>query len=1025
MRKFLLIVLSLILSFMFIACKEGGGGEDQKEDLTKVNEVIELINNIEEPITLNHKSIFDNIDRLYNDLGREKQSKVTNYDKFLLYKEELNKLVEQDKVAKDALNVDNAINALKETAKLTLADKANVEDARSKYEALSAEAKKLVTKLDKLVEAENRIALLEKCKTFQDRIDIINVDNITINDKELVNGLYNEYNALTDEEKDNINISKLTLALEKISDAEVIEGYKEKAQAVIDLIDGLPSVDNLTLSYKSSVTSARNRFKSLASQVKPYVTNLAKLEALEAKITELEKIKNDTEKATAVDDQIKALPSVSNLVLDDASKVNACVNAYNALTADQKALVKNYATLTACVDKIAELNANKDYVVTYYLNGGTLPGASGGSERVDIATISTQYYSTGYWDHYETDVIVFKSSLIGTSDLYTSAWKVGFSYNSAKGLYVVDQIINNSTALSTTTKAASEYFIFVNASNANSYYDICNIELGMYIEANGSFPTSATSSASITLKAYKQTESSITAKQTFKGINTLGIPTKSGYDFLGWYDNASFSGNKITTVSDAITLYASWTVNKGDITTDTILNCVSDVVNSDTIDILLASNDEATFTWSSSNSNLYKISNGVGKAVKQYQTHQTQSVTVTCNIKFKSGTSKSVSKTITIGPVKYDTMPSTPIATYFATSAASSYKKYNQKYLSTGKLFSQDQKDALDIVYYAFIEINADGTCKLYTTSYVDEITELKNYNVRIVASISGTSTTTSQYFTDLTADTTKCAAFAKNLMDLCDQYRFDGLDIDWESTSGCYVKAAGMNNLCKALKEEMTKRQASGGSPYLMTAAIPASSWGLGADRYDFKTLNNYLDYINIMSYDANKSDVCSHLCPLYSSSKDNGYGFGGVYGVNQISAKGFDKNKLIVGCAGYGKAYQITSTSVTNNGLGCSGKLIKIPAVQAYGSYDSGTLYGGAINALIATGKYVKYDEYVGSNHVGSYLYNAEDKIFVTYDSSDSIRYKYEYATKNNVGLMCWAYTEDTADNYINTIANLKKGN
>lgn len=56
-----------------------------------------------------------------------------------------------------------------------------------------------------------------------------------------------------------------------------------------------------------------------------------------------------------------------------------------------------------------------------------------------------------------------------------------------------------------------------------------------------------------------------------------------------------------------------------------------------------------------------------------------------------------------------------------------------------------------------------------------------------------------------------------------------------------------------KELRAEMTKRQAENGTPYFLSAAVPASTWGTASDRFDFKTLNNYVDYINLMSYDLN----------------------------------------------------------------------------------------------------------------------------------------------------------------------------
>ena len=65
-------------------------------------------------------------------------------------------------------------------------------------------------------------------------------------------------------------------------------------------------------------------------------------------------------------------------------------------------------------------------------------------------------------------------------------------------------------------------------------------------------------------------------------------------------------------------------------------------------------------------------------------------------------------------------------------------------------------------------------------------------------------------------------------------------------------------------------------------------------------------------------------------------------------------------------------------------------------------------------------KYIEYNSKNQIaGSYLYNATNKIFVSYESEEVILAKYQFAKQyTGMGIMCWAYTEDTADRYVNTI-------
>ena len=304
----------------------------------------------------------------------------------------------------------------------------------------------------------------------------------------------------------------------------------------------------------------------------------------------------------------------------------------------------------------------------------------------------------------------------------------------------------------------------------------------------------------------------------------------------------------------------------------------------------------------------------------------------------------------------------------------------------------------------------------------MEEVRELRNHNVRIIGCVNGVGSETSQAFKTITASSSLRAKFVNNLMNLVEQYNLDGLDLDWEAVSESLTPVASQYNLlCEELRNEMNKRQDEGGTPYLLTMAVPASSYGTAEDRFDFKTLNKYLDYINIMSYDLNNSAKATHLSPLYTSSYDNGYGFSAAYGVSIISAYGFDKNKLIIGCAGYGKAYKVTSSGGAYPALGTSGTLTKISGYD--GSFASGTVYGSVINQLINSGKYTLYTEKTKTGLVvGSYLYSSTDKIFITFDSKEAVMAKYEYAYENGLGMMCWAYTEDTSDTVINAIYEAK---
>ncbi len=962
-KKIISFIAICFLSLILISCNKNNQVDENKE---KIDEVIVAINQLptESELALNDESKVKNARTLYDSLDNDDKKKVTNLAKLEKIERKL-EILKQEEVDKEEANrVIEMIDNLPAEETLTLNDEEKILSARTAYTNLSTTQKTYVTNLPKLEELEEKIAKLK-----QDKID------------------------------------------------------KEEANRVVEMINNLPTEETLTRNDEEKILSVRTAYTNLSTTQKTYVTNLSKLEALEEKLESLKQEASDREQANQVVTLIENLPSAGVLTLDDETAVLEARQSYDLLTAMQKKYVTNLAKLEALEEKLIELHhpESTEYEITFYLNGGKLENVEYETEPVLNVTQLINYYSTGYWSNYQTEVVLFQTSLMNENDVYTSAYKLGVSYKNGK--YRIDQIIQDGVALSASTKT-SEYFIFVHPDNVTPYNLFKTLEIGDMVDFGINLPTTSTTSLHAIIKIYDatKTENKPYCKATYDKNSILPIPTKSKYTFLGYYTNEDCTGEKVTMVTSSMTLYACWEENLGGVTTENVLDCVSDIVTSNTTDHLLLENEEATFKWSSSNSNLYHINGSTATTSKRYQTHQNQYVTVTVEINYKNGETKTKSKQITIHPVLFEEFPSTPVATYFSTGAMYAYKTYNKRYASGGALFSDTTKEALDIIYYAFVTIDANGGCRLDNTSYLSDVLELKNYNVRVVASVSGTSTADSQNFRNITADSTLRATFVNNLMNLVEKYNLDGLDIDWESaSSSATVVASGMNALMKDLRAEMTTRQAANGTPYFLSCAVPASSWGTASDRFDFVTLDKYVDYINIMSYDMNKTNVTTHLSPLNISSYDKGYGFGAVYGAKRLLSLGFPQSKQIIGCAGYGKAYKVTGTvdsSSTYPALGISGTLTKIEGID--GSFASGTLFGNAISALLSTGKYTQYTEMNKSGLlVGSYLYNATDRIFVTYDSKEAVMAKYAYASSiNGMGIMCWCYSEDTSDTVIDAI-------
>ena len=255
-----------------------------------------------------------------------------------------------------AKEVDDQINALPSLIALT--DEAAVAAARAAYTALPEEAKALVTALAKLQNAEAEIARLKaeaelkaKAQPVIDQINALNVQSPS--DEAAVKAARTAYTNLSSLAKTYVtNLDKLEEAEAKIAQLKQDE-LKAAAQVVMDQIDAL---NVQSLDDEAAVKAARTAYNDLGAEVKPFVTNLDKLQAAETKIAELkfQQEQNEENKAAAkvVIDRIEALNVQS---LDDKPAVVAARAAYEALTDAQQGLVTNLAKLENAETKVAEL----------------------------------------------------------------------------------------------------------------------------------------------------------------------------------------------------------------------------------------------------------------------------------------------------------------------------------------------------------------------------------------------------------------------------------------------------------------------------------------------------------------------------------------------------------------------------------------------------------------------------------------------------------------------------------------------
>ena len=147
--------------------------------------------------------------------------------------------------------------------------------------------------------------------------------------------------------------------------------------------------------------------------------------------------------------------------------------------------------------------------------------------------------------------------------------------------------------------------------------------------------------------------------------------------------------------------------------------------------------------------------------------------------------------------------------------------------------------------------------------------------------------------FSEMAADETHRKNFCKNCLAAVNKYGLDGIDIDWEyptsSDAGISSSSSDTRNFTLLLKD---LREALG-SGKLITMASEAS-----AHYIDWSTALEYLDFVNIMSYDMGRPPY--HNAALYPSAKTK---MSCAEAVDKHHAKGVPYNKMTLGMAFFGR--------------------------------------------------------------------------------------------------------------------------
>ena len=267
-----------------------------------------------------------------------------------------------------------------------------------------------------------------------------------------------------------------------------------------------------------------------------------------------------------------------------------------------------------------------------------------------------------------------------------------------------------------------------------------------------------------------------------------------------------------------------------------------------------------------------------------------------------------------------------------------------------------------------------------------------KNPNLKVMLMIGGWGAH-ADGFSMMARDAAKRTAFCKAVKAHLDNYKLDGVDIDWEYPTKSADNETGadpsdtknFNLVLKELRETI-------GTGKIISFASSSSH----PEYVDWATAINYIDYVNVMTYDMGAAPD-GHNSPLHKGSRFTHSSWDEA--VQKHVSAGIPKDRLVMGVPFYGKSEK-NPTEANKVFSDYSIKYKDIPPVLKDGTYK-----GVKLNRKLTR----RWD----SQSMVPYLVDDTGRNFLSYDDPESVEAKGSYVKVNGLlGAMFWEYRGDTSD-------------
>jgi chitinase len=250
---------------------------------------------------------------------------------------------------------------------------------------------------------------------------------------------------------------------------------------------------------------------------------------------------------------------------------------------------------------------------------------------------------------------------------------------------------------------------------------------------------------------------------------------------------------------------------------------------------------------------------------------------------------------------------------------------------------------------------------------------------------------------------------FIASVTDYIERHQLDGLDIDWEypgqAGSTDHFRPEDKKNFTLLLKELRTsfrQQQRKLHRPLYLTIAAGASSSYLAHTEMD--KVQQYIDTVNLMAYDYYEpgGGLTGNHAPLFTDP-DDPKGISADRSVHEFEQAGVPKEKIVLGVPFYG--HQWADVADAHHGLFQVGK----PLLHGYAPYS----------VISTTMLHNGFNRYWDEASSVPYLYNPQQKVFVSYEDAESLALKSRYVVDQHLaGIMFWDYAGDPTGGLLNAI-------